>query len=141
MAGLPDRHKDPPLVLQTTVPSTTALTTLPGTAAATTPTTAPPAATRPPAEIKALTINASGVAGAAARLAERLGADGYVVDAPVSRAVQETSSLLHRPGFDAEARALASSLGLDQSVLEPTESPPAEADLVVVIGRDLAAPL
>jgi LytR cell envelope-related transcriptional attenuator len=134
VAGFPDRRKDAPLALRTTVPSTTVATTVP----VTTSTTSPPPSTRAPGEIRVLTINASGVTGAAARLAERLGSEGYDVGEPVSRAVQETSALLHRPGFDAEARSLASSLGLDPSVLEPTESPPGEADLVVVIGRDLA---
>jgi LytR cell envelope-related transcriptional attenuator len=140
VAGLPDRSKDPPLVVRTTAPSTTPTTIL-FTTSSSTATTSPPPSTRPPGQIKALTVNASGVTGAAARLAERLGADGYDVGEPVSRPVQDTSALLHRPGFDAEARALAASLGLDQSVLEPTDAPPGEADLVVVIGRDLAARL
>lgn len=134
VAGLPDRRKDAPLALRTTVPSTTATTTAP----VTTPSTSAPPSTRAPSEIKVLAVNASGAAGAAARLVTRLGADGYEVGEPMSRAVQETSTLLHRPGFDAEARALATSLGLDPSVLEPTESPPGEADLVVFIGKELA---
>ncbi|HWC12496.1 MAG TPA: hypothetical protein VG455_14895, partial [Acidimicrobiales bacterium] len=57
---------------------------------------------------------------------------------PTSRRVQDASAVLHRPGLDAEARALASSLGLDASVLEATEAPPGEVDLAVVIGGDLA---
>ena len=137
VAGFPDRGKDAPLALPTTVPSPTVVTTVPVTDAR----TAPPPPTRAPGEISVLTVNASGAAGAAARLAERLGSEGYDVGQPVSRAVQDASTLLHRPGFDTEARALASSLGLDPSLLEPTESPPGEADLVVVIGRDLAARL
>jgi hypothetical protein len=139
VAGFPDRGKDAPLALRTTVPSTTVVVTVPVTTVpVTTPPTAPPPPTRAPAEVSVLTVNASGAAGAAARLAERLGSEGYDVGEPVSRAVQDTSTLLHRPGLDGEARALAASLGLDPSVLEPTESPPGEADLVVVIGRDLA---
>ena len=134
VAGFPDRSKDAPLALRTTVPSTAPATTV----LVTTSTTSPPPPTRSPGEIRVLTINASGVGGAAARLGERLGADGYDVGTPVSRPVQDTSALLHRPGFDAEARSLASSLGLEPSVLEPTESPPGDVDLAVVIGRDLA---
>ena len=137
VAGLPDRGQDAPLALRTTVPPTTVETTIP----VTTTTTSPPPATRAPAEVKVLTLNASGVSGAAARLTERLRSDGYDVGAPASRPVQETSALLHRPGFDAEARAVATSLGLEPSLLEPTESPPGEVDLVVIIGQDLAARL
>jgi len=140
VAGFPDRGKDAPLALRTTVPSTS-VTTVATTVPVTTSTTAPPPPTRGPGEISVLTVNASGAVGAGARLAERLAAEGYDVGRPVSRAVQDTSTVLHRPGFDAEARALATGLGLDPSVLEPTESPPGEADVVVVIGRDLAARL
>jgi LytR cell envelope-related transcriptional attenuator len=139
VAGLPDRRKDAPLVVRTTTPPTTVGTTvLETTVPATTPTTLPPPSTRAPGEVQVATINASGMAGAATRLAARLRSDGYEVGEPTSRRVQETSALLHRPGFDAEALALASSLGLDPSVLEPTEAPPAGADLVVVVGQDLA---
>jgi LytR cell envelope-related transcriptional attenuator len=134
VAGLPDRRKDAPLALPTTTPPTTTETTV----LVTTSTTPPPPRTRAPGEIKVAAINGSGVTGAAARLSARLESDGYVVGEPTSRRVQETSSVLHRPGFDAEALALASSLGLDPSVLEPTEAPPAGADLVVVVGQDLA---
>lgn len=140
VAGLPDRRKDAPLVVRTTTPPTAVETTVPDTTVlVTTSTTSPsPPSTRAPAEVSVATINASGVSGAAARLAARLRSDGYEVGEPTSRRVQETSALLHRPGFDAEALALASSLGLDPSVLEPTEAPPAGADLVVVVGQDLA---
>ena len=141
VAGLPDRRKDAPLAVQTTATSTTGAATAPLTTPVTTPTAPAPPSTRAPGELRVATINASGVAGAAARLATRLESEGYDVGEPTSRRVQDASALLHRPGLDAEARALASGLGLDPSVAEPTESPPAEADLVVIIGGDLAARL
>ncbi|HYX44085.1 MAG TPA: LytR C-terminal domain-containing protein [Acidimicrobiales bacterium] len=133
VAGLPNRRQDARLALRTTVPSTAAETTV----RVATSTTSAAASTRPPGRLKVLTVNASGAAGAAARLAARLAADGYDVGEPASRPVQETSTVLHRPGFDAEAGVLAASLGLAPATLEATGSPPAEADLVVVIGRDL----
>ena len=134
VAGLPDRRKDAPLPVRTATPSTTVATTLPVTTS-----TTPPPSTRAPRELTVATINASGVAGAAARLAARLTEQGYDVGTPTSRRVQSTSALVHRPGFDAEARAIASLVGLDPSTIEASEAPPAEADVAVIIGEDLAS--
>ncbi len=136
VAGLPDRRKDDaPLAVQTTTPSTTVPTTVP----VTTSTTTPPPPTRAPSELTVATINASGVSGAAARLAARLRDEGYDVRTPTSRRTQATSALVFRPGLDAEARVMASIVGLDPLTIEPSESPPGEADLAVIIGEDLAS--
>ncbi len=135
VAGLPNRGKDAPLAVQTTAPATTAAV---ATVPVTTSSTSPPPATRGRGELKVVAINASGVAGAGARLTARLESEGYGVGEPASRRVQQASAVLHRPGLDAEARALATSLGLDPSVLEATAAPPGEADLAVIIGGDLA---
>ena len=140
VAGLPDRSKDEPLAVQSTAPATTVAPTAP-TVPLTNATTSAPNPSRAPGGLKVVAINASGVAGAGARLTERLEAEGYDAGEPTSRRVQEGSALLHRPGLDAEARALATSLGLDASVLEATEAPPAESDLAVIIGVDLASRL
>ena len=134
VAGLPDRGKDAPLAVQTTAPATTAMGTVP----VITSSTSPPPATRGRGDLKVVAINASGVAGAGARLTARLQSEGYGVGEPASRRVQQASAVLHRPGLDAEARALATSLGLDPSVVEATDAPPGEADLAVIIGGDLA---
>lgn len=140
VAGLPDRSKDEPLGIQTSAPPTTVAPTAP-TVPLTTTTTSPPPATRAPSELKAVAINASGVAGAGARLTERLESEGYDAGQPTSRRVQAASAVLHRPGLDSEARALAASLGIGASALEPTEAPPDDADLAVIIGEDVGSRL
>ncbi len=137
VAGFPNREKDTPLAVRTTTPSAEVTTTV---LATTTTTTAPPPPTRAPNELKVATVNASGVSGAAARLAARLKEQGYDVGTPISRRAQATSSLVYRPGLDAEARALATIVGLDPSKIEAAESPPGEADLAVIIGEDSAPP-
>jgi len=154
VAGLPSRREDAPLSVQTatsTVASTTA-TAPPATPATTAPpppatpaTTAPPpsAAARNPADLKVRAFNSSSVTGAATKMGARLKSLGYVVvtPGPDRKPPQDASVVMYRDGLEAEARALASSLGLDAGVVTPIEAPVAavgETDLAVLVGSELA---
>ncbi len=119
-------------VAATVAPTSTTLTT--------TTTTAPD-----PAEAMVQVVNAgTGVAGAAAALGERLTGLGYRTVDPtntVDEALVE-SVVLHRPGFEDHARALAAELGLTgptavtsmPSDLSSRVKEPAAADVVVLLG-------
>lgn len=139
VAGLPSRREDAPLSLQTatsTVPSVT--TSAPP--ATTTP--LPPAPVREPATLKVTAFNSSSVTGAATKMGARLRALGYVVQPPgPDRLPLDPSAVMYRSGLEAEARALASSLGLDAGVVAPIEAPVAavgDTDLAVLVGSELA---
>jgi hypothetical protein len=145
VAGFPSRHRDAPLAVQTE-------TSLPATASTlvvvtTTPATAPaptPAAVRAPAEVRVTAVNASKVAGTAGRGGARLKSQGYAVQSPSpDRRPQDTSVVMYRPGFENEARALASNLELDGSAVAAMDASASKAnvDLAVVIGNDLAGRL
>lgn len=116
--------------------STTTTTAVAGTA----PSTAPTA--RPPAEVHVLVLNGSGVAGAAGRLTESLKAEGYVTGstplAPADSARRQGTAVFFRPGFDAEAAAVAAKAGPGATAQPLPDPPPAgtvqQAEIVVVLG-------
>ena len=111
-------------------------------------TTTTTVAPRKPAQVPTIVLNDSGVAGVAGKYSKALTAAGYQLtnlgganaDAPGDAA---TTSVFFAPGFKAEAAAVAKALGAPASVVPaalPTTPPGpiASADVVVVIGTDLA---
>ncbi|MDQ6910998.1 MAG: LytR C-terminal domain-containing protein [Actinomycetota bacterium] len=147
IAGWPDRRQDEPLSV-TSVSTTTALVQT--TTGAPPPTSAPPttpstvaSASRPPASVRVIAFNASAVPGSAGRLSTRLKTLGYAVapPGPDKTPAKDSSTVMYRPGFDSEAKALAAALELDPSVTQAAESAPAgwgTAEVAVVIGNDVA---
>jgi len=111
----------------TTAPPTTASTTV---------------AVRPPGEVHVLVLNGSGAAGAAGRLTNALKADGYVTGstplAPVDTTRRQGTVVFFRPGFDAEAAAVAAKVAAGTPTEALPDPPPAgtvaQAEVVVVLG-------
>ncbi len=105
-------------------------------------------AVRPPAEVPAVVLNDSGVAGAAGKYSDALAAFGYVLTDPdgdnADTAGDAAVTLIYfAPGFDAEAAAVAVAIGAPETVVPaalPT-TPPGPitgASVVVVVGLDMA---
>jgi hypothetical protein len=109
------------------------------------PTTSTTVALRTPADVKVLVANGVGVAGAASKVASRLQPIGYQLAKPGNTANKETvSSVQYAAGYQAEALALATSLGLPSSAVQPLATPAPVQDMqassvVVIVGNDLAA--
>jgi hypothetical protein len=109
----------------------------------TTTTAAPAPAARAPAEVTVLVANASGVAGAAGGLTETLAGQGYQT-VPETNAPQsaQATQVLFLPDFDAEAAAVATAIGAPADGVTPMPDPtpvdPASAQIVVLLGTDLA---
>jgi len=114
-------------------------TKAPNSAATTTSTRAP----RQPAAIKVLAANGSGVAGLGGKTGDRLTAAGYNSLAPTNTTTDiSTSVVAFTPGFEGEAAAVATVLGLPPTSVQALEAnPPVEdtkgADIVVLVGPDL----
>lgn len=143
VAGFPSRRHDAPLTVRSSPTTTVAV------AVATVPesTTTPRATTtqtslRAPADVRVMAINASSVAGSAARVGARIKSLGWSVLPPgADRKVQDTSVVMYRAGYDGEARSLASALGLDPAgiaAVDAVVTAAGDTDLAVVIGDDLA---
>jgi len=123
-----------------------------------TPTTtvAPPTTTVPlvaPANVRVQALNGLLEGSLAGELNAKLKTDGYATLAADNATTRVTATSIYvlTPGFVPEANALAQKLGLPTTVVVDTIPPPAtapipnyilgHADLVVVIGPDLAATL
>jgi len=96
-----------------------------------------------PAEVAILVANGSGVKGAAGRIAESLKASNYVLkESTNTKAAAEASVVYFAPGYQADARAVASLLTPPPGVQPmPAELPVkdlAGAKLLVVVAADLA---
>jgi LytR cell envelope-related transcriptional attenuator len=112
------------------------------TAAETTESTPPP--TRPVAEVIVLVANGSGVDGAGTRQVEALRGGGYqVLDATNAPQAVEATQVWATSGFEADAAALAASIGAPEGAVQPMPNPPPMdpqgANVLVVLGPDLAA--
>jgi len=141
VAGFPSRSHDAPLTVQAAAStSTTTLGAFPTTTTTTSTTTTTP--TRPPGSVRVTVFNASSVAGSANRVGTSVKSRGFDLKAPgPDRKVQDTTVIMYRPGYDSEARALATVLGLDPGVAAPLDVAlvsPDETDLAVVVGTELA---
>lgn len=111
--------------------------------------TTPPAETttsapRPPGEVVVLVANASGVTGAAGEQTEALASGGYqTAPATDSPTPSDTTVVLATPGFEAEAGVLAALIGASEGAVQPMPEPPplelAGANIVVMLGTDLAS--
>ncbi|HEX9260534.1 MAG TPA: LytR C-terminal domain-containing protein [Acidimicrobiales bacterium] len=90
-----------------------------------------------------LVANGSGVSGAAARVSAGLKDKGYNV-LPPTNAKQTglpTSTVYYQPGYEAQAGQVAQSLGATTTAAMTSPPPVAalgEADVLVVVGKDLA---
>lgn len=100
-------------------------------APSTTTTTAGP---RPPGDVRVLVLNASGRKGMAGEMAGRLRVDGYQTLEPGNATVRPQTTVGCRPGFELEATALVSAIGVPSQAAPPGDLLPAEADCLVVIG-------
>ena len=104
-------------------------------------TSVPQSGARPPAEVKVLVVNASGVQGAAGARQRTLTAAGYtsVVTGTAPRQATATS-VQHIEGYEPEAQAVAAALSLSPTVVGPVSNPPlvplADAAVLVVVGTD-----
>lgn len=124
---------------------TTATTAVSNAGSLPTATTLPTA--RPANEVKVVVANAARVDGAAGRATEQLRALGFTT-LPASNAEEasDTSTLLYAEGYEAEALVMANEIGLDPANVAPMpdpvpiSDPPADANLVLLLGRDLAQP-
>jgi hypothetical protein len=127
----------------------TALASKPADKQATQPAVTPSSTTtlplRTPADVKVLVANGVGVAGAASKVANRLQPIGYQLAKPGNTTNKETvSSVQYAAGYQGEALALATSLGLPSSAVQalPTPSPVQDmqsSSVLVIVGNDLAA--
>lgn len=153
------------VLLRTAPHNSTSVSTLPGLSSATTspsrsssggsPTTVPttaPSTTSPPAhaadEVHLLVANGAGVAGLAGKIRGQLNAAGYNTDKPAinSPTSVATTGIYYQPGFEADAVAVAQTLGLGPANVSAMPTPPPVAasdltavDVLVVAGSDLAA--
>jgi hypothetical protein len=118
----------------------------------TTTTSAPPPPTsaplRAPAQVRVLPLNGTTVNGLGARLADQLKQAGFNVLAAddASRKPVATSAVYSTPGFEAEARDIASRLGLQPNAVQAGTPPASQqalrgANVIVVAGTDLSTRL
>lgn len=101
-------------------------------------------AARPPAEVKVLVANGSGVNGAAGGATDALEALGYVTGTPANAERVPATVVYFTTGFEAEAEALAAAIGApDGSVTPMPAVAPVDdlqlANVLVHLGPDLAA--
>ena len=92
---------------------------------------------RPPAEVRVLVENGSGLNQAAATLANELRGTGYAIAGTGNAAVQAGTTVACRAGFEKEADALAASLGAGVTVVAFPATPPTgseNADCLVIKG-------
>jgi len=104
-----------------------------------------------PSEVNVLVANGIGGAGVAGGTADKLIADGYLANAANAPATAE-GVIFYRPGYDANARAVAEILGAAPDVVQPApdtvgvaaeainDGRLAEANIIVIIGADNAVP-
>jgi hypothetical protein len=96
-----------------------------------------------PSEVTVLVVNGSRVSGAAGRIATSLGAAGYLLK-PSGNTPNPAvaSNVYYKPGYEADARAIAGRLTPAPGVLPmPTPAPVkdlAGANVLVVVAADLA---
>jgi LytR cell envelope-related transcriptional attenuator/Protein of unknown function (DUF2510) len=117
----------------TTTRKTTTTTLAPSSSVATSTTLA----ARPPAEVRVEVLNASGKAGAAGSEATTLKNAGYTIAGVGDATARQGTVVACKPGFEAEATALAQAVG-SGATTEPFPTPPPtgseNADCVVTLG-------
>ena len=106
-------------------------------------TTSTTAAPRPPADVKVLVANGSGVNGAAGAQTTELEALGYVTASPTDAERVTATVVYFTDTYQPEAEALATAIGADPAAVAPLPTPAPVGDtqlsnLIVVLGPDLA---
>ncbi len=104
----------------------------------TTVTTVVADAGRPPAEVRVLALNGSGVNGAAATLANELRGKGYAIAGTANAPLQNGTTVACRAKFEKEATTLAAVVGNGAVVVAFPVPDPAgseNADCVVIRGK------
>ncbi|MHB1446492.1 MAG: LytR C-terminal domain-containing protein, partial [Acidimicrobiales bacterium] len=96
--------------------------------------------------VRVVGANGTSTSGAAGKLASKLRAGGYDTLAPTNTtSPANASAVYYAPGYQGDADAVASASGLTSSAVQPVSSsvPVAvgSADVVVIIGPDIAANL
>ena len=135
--GIPDTVSDSPAATQ---PGGAAAPPADGGATTTAPAQAPPKA---PGEVTVRVANAAGVNGAAAEWTGKITDAGYkTVEATNAQPNRDTTAVLFQAGFDREAGILAEAIGAPSdgivALSEPPQVDPGGANLVVLLGTDLA---
>lgn len=102
--------------------------------------------TRPPADVRVLVANGSGVARAASRISDQLQPGGYVILDPTNAPETAATVVYFAEGFQADAEAVATTLGAAKTSVQAMPDPrPAEiegsdqADVLVQLGPDVAS--
>lgn len=116
----------------------------------TTSTTQPaPSTSVPPASLKVVALNGAGIDGYAAGALQFLGVSGGYTSATAATALSQTqTTIVHfAPGFEADATAIATLLGLEATAVQPlpegtqlarnAADVPADTNVVVVLGPDV----
>lgn len=113
-------------------------------------TTAPVAVTttlpvRAPKDVKVIVANASPTRGAAGTASDKLKPLGFNVLAPSNAVATNDTTVFFVPGFDRDAAAVASALGLAPTTVKPIGTPPPfdtkGANVAIVLGATDAARL
>lgn len=108
-------------------------------------TTSTTAAAHSPAEVRVQVLNSTGPSGSAGNATSRLSTAGFVaLDATnADDRTATASAVFAQPGYEADAAAIATALGLTAAPQAmPTPPPPpagADANVVVVLGPDYVA--
>jgi len=144
VAGLPELGRSPDVSVVAVVVETTTTTeaTTTTTAPTTTTTTVDPG--RAPAEVTVRVASGTDDPALADRWTAAVAALGYATIAPAPGIPAEASQVWFQVGNDAEAATLATTLGIDPTLIFPTPFPspipPDEAHLILLVGPDLGEP-
>ena len=98
---------------------------------------------RAPSEVTVLVANGSGIRGLGSQNADALKALGYnTLTAVDATKALDVSTVQYGEGYQAEAQAIALTLGLQPSAVQPLNSPPVPdtqgASVFVLLGADIA---
>lgn len=111
----------------------------------TTSSSEPTGTTKPPADVKVVVLNGSGLTGVARSTSETIGGKGFNMLEPsnASSGQVEATTVYYSEGFQADAAAIADLLGKTSDAVapKPTQTLGAGADtanVVVVLGKDTA---
>jgi len=123
-------------------PTTVSPTTAAGATTTSTPTATTLRSARPPADVTVMVANASGIAGAAAKVSDQLKGKGYVTTDPGNSSKPASTTSVYYVGNDKpEAIEVAQAIGVSESQVAPMPNPAPVADLrgatvVVNLGPD-----
>lgn len=154
--GVSTTAPPPVATTSTTAAGTTSTTAAAGGATTTTTTAATTTTARghrgssttttvPPSSVSVVVANATSTSGLAAHYSTVIGAGGWSMKTPVDATTSEaTSAVYYAAGFQHEAQAIATSIGVKPTAVVPlTSAVPVSGvtgnDVVVVIGQDLSA--